>query len=202
MRELPRRRRASLEPVTLLACLVLGHFMPRTRSIRRSTPASKRTLPGRSVTAFRKAQSCRSPKRGTGISDWAPSSDCFGSTGCGRFHGSRRQKSSRQATTSEVCLRRAMELFKSAPPPDWRVGGTANSSSTQKLEGRAVWTLIEDREGTVWAAGHGGALRKALRDPERQRRLRRGRRIFGQYIDALFQDQAGSIWGGGANGLT
>ncbi|MGH9840818.1 MAG: two-component regulator propeller domain-containing protein [Blastocatellia bacterium] len=70
-----------------------------------------------------------------------------------------------------------------------------------ELEGQAIWALLEDREGTVWAGGqasptarlcaiHGGAVRCYGED---------GR--FGPFIDTLYEDREGNVWVGGIAGL-
>src|SRR5262249_52890925 len=71
----------------------------------------------------------------------------------------------------------------------------------QELAGQAVWALLEDREGTVWAGGQanptgrlcairGGAVRCYGEDGS-----------FGQFIDTLYEDRRGNLWVGGIAGL-
>lgn len=88
--------------------------------------------------------------------------------------------------------------------------GTANGLASWKgdeltrypeLEGQAVWALLEDREGTVWAGGQANPTGKlcAIRSGNVQCFGEDGR--FGQFIDTLYEDRGGDLWVGGVAGL-
>jgi signal transduction histidine kinase/ligand-binding sensor domain-containing protein len=70
-----------------------------------------------------------------------------------------------------------------------------------ELEGQAVWALLEDREGTVWAGGQATPAGKlcAIRSGNVQCYGEDGR--FGQFIDTLYEDRGGNLWVGGIAGL-
>jgi len=71
----------------------------------------------------------------------------------------------------------------------------------KELEGQAVWALLEDREGTVWAGGQATPAGKlcAIRNGNVQCYGEDGR--FGQFIDTLYEDSGGNVWVGGMAGL-
>jgi signal transduction histidine kinase/ligand-binding sensor domain-containing protein len=68
--------------------------------------------------------------------------------------------------------------------------------------GQSIWTLLEDREGTVWAGGHHAT-------PAAKLCAMRGSRVqcygeddsFGQHIDSLYEDRRGNLWVGAVKGL-
>jgi signal transduction histidine kinase/ligand-binding sensor domain-containing protein len=70
-----------------------------------------------------------------------------------------------------------------------------------ELEGQAIWALLEDREGTVWAGGQANPTGKlcAIRSGNVQCYGEDGR--FGQFIDTLYEDREGNVWVGGITGL-
>ena len=70
-----------------------------------------------------------------------------------------------------------------------------------ELEGQAIWALIEDREGTVWAGGQANPAGKlcAIRNGAAQCFGEDG--SFGQFIDTLYEDRQGNVWVGGIKGL-
>jgi signal transduction histidine kinase/ligand-binding sensor domain-containing protein len=70
-----------------------------------------------------------------------------------------------------------------------------------ELVGQAVWALLEDREGTVWAGGQANLNAKlcAIKNGNIRCYGEDGR--FGQFIDALYEDRAGNVWIGGIAGL-
>jgi signal transduction histidine kinase/ligand-binding sensor domain-containing protein len=71
-----------------------------------------------------------------------------------------------------------------------------------ELGRQSIWTLLEDREGTVWAGGHHAA-------PAARLCAFRGSSVqcygedggFGQHIECLYEDRAGSLWVSGVTGL-
>jgi len=80
----------------------------------------------------------------------------------------------------------------------WKAGKLTNY---RELDAQAIWSLLEDREGTVWVAGQGNPLGKlcAIRSGNLRCYGEDGR--FGQYIDTLYEDRGGNLWVGGIAGL-
>lgn len=80
----------------------------------------------------------------------------------------------------------------------WKAGRLTRYA---ELAGQTVGALVEDRGGTVWAAGHGSAAGRlcAIRAGNVQCHGSDG--SFGQNIVALHEDRAGSLWVGGTGGL-
>lgn len=67
--------------------------------------------------------------------------------------------------------------------------------------GQSISELLEDREGTLWAAGQAAPSAKlcAIRSDNVQCYGEEGR--FGQYIDSLCEDRDGNLWVGSLTGL-
>jgi len=71
-----------------------------------------------------------------------------------------------------------------------------------ELGRQSIWTLFEDREGTVWAGGHHAA-------PAAKLCAFHGNSVqcygedgaFGQHIECLYEDRAGNLWVSGVTGL-
>jgi signal transduction histidine kinase/ligand-binding sensor domain-containing protein len=80
----------------------------------------------------------------------------------------------------------------------WKDG---NLTSYAELDGQAIWALLEDRKGRVWAGGQAFPTSRlcAIQGTAIQCHGEDGR--FGQYIDTLHEDQNGTIWVGGVAGL-
>ena len=81
----------------------------------------------------------------------------------------------------------------------WKGG---NLTRYPQLEGQAVWALLEDRQGIVWAGGQATPAAKLCaihHSSVVECHGEDGR--FGQFIDALHEDRAGNIWVGGIAGL-
>ncbi len=70
-----------------------------------------------------------------------------------------------------------------------------------ELEGQAVWTLLEDREGTVWAGGQGTPAGRLCAIKNGNVQLYGNDGAFGQFIDTLYEDRGGNLWVGGIAGL-
>jgi len=68
------------------------------------------------------------------------------------------------------------------------------------LDGQSVVALLEDREGTVWAAGEGVPTGRlcALRADSTQCYGKDG--SLGVFVEALYEDPAGELWVGGPHG--
>ena len=68
------------------------------------------------------------------------------------------------------------------------------------LDGQSVVALLEDREGTVWAAGEGVPTGRlcALRADSTQCYGKDGG--LGVFVEALYEDPAGQLWVGGPHG--
>lgn len=70
-----------------------------------------------------------------------------------------------------------------------------------ELEGQAIWTLLEDREGTVWAGGQATPLGKLCAIHNGNTKCYGEDGSFGPYIDTLYEDRGGNLWVGGVAGL-
>jgi signal transduction histidine kinase/ligand-binding sensor domain-containing protein len=74
-----------------------------------------------------------------------------------------------------------------------------------ELNGRAVASLLEDREGMVWAGSFGGgagtpnSLLCAMRSGSAQCYGRDG--AFGKVVSSLYEDSSGTLWAGTGSGL-
>jgi ligand-binding sensor domain-containing protein/signal transduction histidine kinase len=71
-----------------------------------------------------------------------------------------------------------------------------------KLAGQVVSSLLEDREGTIWATGGGATPTGGLCA------IRSGNtecygenNSFGRPVESLYEDRRGNLWAGGTNGL-
>ena len=69
------------------------------------------------------------------------------------------------------------------------------------LDVQSIWTLLEDREGTMWVGGQAEPIGKlcAIRGGKVQCYGEDGR--FGQSIESLYEDRGGNLWVGGVMGL-
>jgi signal transduction histidine kinase/ligand-binding sensor domain-containing protein len=70
-----------------------------------------------------------------------------------------------------------------------------------ELDGKFVWSLLEDREGTVWASlftSPGGRL-CAIRSKGTE--CYGDDRTFGEFVTALYEDRSGNLWAGAQSGL-
>jgi len=71
-----------------------------------------------------------------------------------------------------------------------------------QLAGQSVWTLMEDRDGTVWAGGQAATPAGkvcAIRGGSVQCFGEDGR--FGRYVETLFEDRGRNLWVGSTSGL-
>jgi ligand-binding sensor domain-containing protein len=69
------------------------------------------------------------------------------------------------------------------------------------LAGQTVDTLLEDREGTVWAGGQGltTGLLCAIQNGRIQCHGEDG--TFGKYVESLYEDSVGNLWAGAEKGV-
>jgi len=70
-----------------------------------------------------------------------------------------------------------------------------------ELAGQSISALLEDREGTVWAAGHAAPTGGLCAIHGGSVRCYGQEGSFGQYVDLLFEDRAGNLWVAGLTGL-
>jgi len=78
----------------------------------------------------------------------------------------------------------------------------ARLSEPPELAGKFVWSLLEDREGTVWAGLYGppgGGRLCAMRGKDTK--CYGEDHLFGDFVDALFEDGSGNLWAGAQTGL-
>src|SRR5882724_210741 len=80
----------------------------------------------------------------------------------------------------------------------WKDGKLASHAEPA---GQSIWTLLEDRDGTVWAGGHHAAPAKLCAIRGSNVRCYGADGSFGQYIDCLYEDRAGNLWVGGVKTL-
>jgi signal transduction histidine kinase/ligand-binding sensor domain-containing protein len=69
------------------------------------------------------------------------------------------------------------------------------------LAGQSVFALLEDRQGTVWAGGHGAPTGGLCAINGSNVQCYGDDGIFGQYVDTLFEDRKGNLWVGAITGL-
>jgi signal transduction histidine kinase/ligand-binding sensor domain-containing protein len=71
----------------------------------------------------------------------------------------------------------------------------------RELVGQTVDVLVEDREGTVWAAGYAGSIGKlcAIKNSNAQCYGDDGR--LGLWVASLYEDSRGNLWAGAQTGL-
>jgi signal transduction histidine kinase/ligand-binding sensor domain-containing protein len=71
----------------------------------------------------------------------------------------------------------------------------------RELVGQTVDVLVEDREGTVWAAGYAGSIGKlcAIKSSNAQCYGDDGR--LGLWVASLYEDSRGNLWAGAQTGL-
>ena len=77
----------------------------------------------------------------------------------------------------------------------------ANLTEYPELAGQYIFKIVEDREGTVWAAGFGvpiGSL-SAIRNGSVERYAADG--ALGRGVVSLYEDSKGDLWAGVENGL-
>jgi signal transduction histidine kinase/ligand-binding sensor domain-containing protein len=75
-----------------------------------------------------------------------------------------------------------------------------------ELAGRSVNTLVEDREGTVWAGGYFGGIGLVRAPTGTLCAIKNGSTqcdssAFGQWVGSLYEDGDGTLWGTAQNGL-
>ena len=70
-----------------------------------------------------------------------------------------------------------------------------------EMSGQSVSALLEDREGTVWAAGHAAPAGKLCAIHDGNVQCHGEDAGLGQYLDLLSEDRAGNLWVTGLSGL-
>jgi signal transduction histidine kinase/ligand-binding sensor domain-containing protein len=80
----------------------------------------------------------------------------------------------------------------------WK-GGTVTRYA--EFDGQSVSALLEDREGAVWAGGHGGPTARFCSYHDEKAQCYGQDGSFGAYVDSLYEDRAGNLWVGAVTGL-
>ena len=80
----------------------------------------------------------------------------------------------------------------------WKSG---NLTHYPALDDQAIWALLEDRHGRVWAGGQAFPTGKLCTIQGTAVECHGDDGRFGQYIDALHEDRNGTIWVGSVAGL-
>jgi signal transduction histidine kinase/ligand-binding sensor domain-containing protein len=69
-----------------------------------------------------------------------------------------------------------------------------------EFDGKFVWSLLEDREGTVWASIFGAAGRLCAIQSSGTTCYGEDH-SFGEFVTALYEDSSGNLWAGAQSGL-
>ena len=122
-------------------------------------------------------------------------SACFDSMASGRLNGHRRAIASSEHIVSSLLVTSdgALSMGTSGGIASWK---GARLTRYPELDGREVWSLVEDRDGTVWAGSLGVptgplcAIRKGATE------CYGADGSIGRMVLSLFQDRAGNLWAG------
>ena len=140
-------------------------------------------------------------RRPTVISGSARNSACFASMAFGASHGSRQQVSISPASYIRSLLAaRDGRLWIGTDEglASWKDGKLTHYP---ELAGQSVVTLLEDREGTIWAGGWAAPTGRlcAIQSGSVQCYGEDG--SLGHGVLSLYEDSGGNLWAGAATGL-